>query len=149
MRFGVRDLSRPDPAIDFRTGWDRLNDCPPWRVAAKLLPVFVRRPSRFITAITRNECEHAMPACACCWVVQWSPRSAPGDQPQLTIGDLNITGARLWHPPAVAAWRNGHEHVALGAVAQVEFATDFAFLVPGISGPPIDRQRALPMTFRQ
>jgi hypothetical protein len=138
MRFGERDLSRLDPAIDFGARWDRLNG-PPWWVAAELLPVFVRRPSRFVTAIPRNEREHAVPACTGRWIVEWSLRSAPDDQPQLTVGDLNIAGARLWQPPTVATWRERHEGVARGTLAKLEFGPDFAFFVRGIDRPPIDK----------
>jgi hypothetical protein len=56
-----------------------------------------------------------MPACTGCRIVEWSLRSAPDDQPQLTVGDLNIAGARLnprgvgrgWLPGKYAGQDNG------------------------------------------
>src|SRR5262249_60491714 len=88
-RFRKGDLTRANPATDFRRWRDRLGNSPPRRVGAELPLGLVSTPTPLVAALASDVGKHRMPALTFfCTVFRW-PRPAADHQTQLTVGKLH------------------------------------------------------------
>src|SRR5262249_61585898 len=84
-RFRKGDLTRANPATDFRRWRDRLGNSPPRRVGAELALVLVSNPTPLVAALASDVGKHRMPALTFfCTVFRWPPPAPrPPTQPTL------------------------------------------------------------------